>query len=266
MDRLNRLTILIVDDQVEVLRRFRDVLQEQGHEVECASLPAEASRYVRERLFDMVIVDAKLTYKGTMMGGLILAEELGTVLGTQAILLMSQFDVRGKVTHFNPNFTFLSKPKDDSDSGLTAWTEKELLTRVKTLVKRQYGFVVMPYNNGECDGWYQDVLTPWMAEAGYSLRRMDEIATTKAINVELLEKIRQSHFVVVGMPDHNANVYFEAGFATALHKYLIMFAPNLERVPFDIRANQILPMTNLEDTSAREKLLRFMSGLRHGKV
>ncbi|NOU08702.1 MAG: response regulator [Nitrospira sp.] len=264
MDRLNRLTILIVDDQDEVLKVYRDVLQEHlGHEVECALLPAEASRYVRERLFDMVIVDASLRYKGAGMGGLLLAEELGTVLGTQAILLMSQFDVRGEVSHFNPNFTFLPKPRDGS--GLTVWAEKELLARVKSLVRRQYGFVVMPYNNGECDEWYQNVLTPWMAEAGYSLRRMDEIATTKAINVELLEKIRQSHFVVVGMPDHNANVYFEAGFATALHKYLIMFASDPKRVPFDIRANHILPMANLEDAGAREKLLRFMNGLRHGK-
>lgn len=264
IDRLDRLTILIVDDQVEVLREFRRVLHEQlGHDVECASLPAEASRYVRERLFDMVIVDAKLPYRGTQMGGIILAEELGTVFGTQAILLMSQFNVRGKVAHFNPNFTFLPKPR--GGTGLTAWAEKELLTRIKDLVKRQYGFVVMPYNNGECDRWYQNVLTPWMAEAGYSLRRMDEIATTKAINLELLKTIRQSHFVVVGMPDHNANVYFEAGYATALDKYLILFAPDLNRVPFDIRANQILPMTNHEDTGAREKILRFMSGLRHGK-
>lgn len=265
MDRLNRLTILIVDDQDEVLKASRDVLQEHlGHEVECALLASEASRYVRDRLFDMVIVDASMFYKGAMMGGLLLAEEFGTVLGTQAILLMSQLDVREKVSNFNSNFTFLPKPRDVG--ALTPWVEKELLTKVKSLVKRQYGFVVMPYNNEECNEWYQNVLTPWMAEAGYSLRRMDELATTKAINVELLEKIRQAHFVVVGMPDHNANVYFEAGFATALHKYLIMFAPDLNRVPFDIRANQILPMTNLENTSAREKLLRFMSGLRHGKT
>lgn len=265
MDRLNRLTILIIDDQVDVLDTYRDVLQEQlGHEVECAALPAEASRYVRERLFDMVIVDAKLSYKGAGMGGLILAEELGSVLGVQAILLMSQFDVRGEVSHFNPNFTFLPKPRDGNS--LRAWAEKELLAKVKSLVKRQFGFVVMPYNNRKCDEWYQNVLTPWMAEAGYSLRRMDEIATTKAVNVELLEKIRQSHFVVVCMPDHNANVYFEAGFATALHKYLILFAPTIDGLPFDIRANQILPMMNDQDAGAREKLLRFMRGLRHGKI
>lgn len=266
MDRINRLTILIVDDEVGILGVYRRVLQEQlGHEVECAALPAEACRYVRERLFDIVIVDAKLPYKGAGMGGLILAEELGSVLGVQAILLMSQFDVRGEVSHFNPNFTFLPKPRPGKRLG--AWAEKELLSKMKSLVKRQYGFVVMPYNNEECNGWYKHVLSPWMAEAGYSLRRMDEIATTKAINVELLEKIRQSHFVVACMPDHNANVYFEAGFATALHKYLILFAPNdMDGLPFDIRANHVFPMTNGQDSGAREKLLRFMTGLRHGKV
>lgn len=87
---------------------------------------------MRERLFDIVIVDAKLPYKGAGMGGLILAEELGDVLGMQAILLMSQYDVRGEVAHFNPHFTFLPKPRDPS--GLITWAEKELLSESRILL------------------------------------------------------------------------------------------------------------------------------------
>jgi len=261
MDRAEQLDILIVDDQVEVLEVYRDVLHRQlGHEVECASLPAEASRYVRERMFDLVIVDAKIPYKGAMLGGLILSEEIAQVLGVQSILLMSQFDVRGEVAHFNPQFTFLSKPRDGLS--LVTWAEKELLPRVQSLVRRQYGFVVMPYNNSRTDVWYREVLSPWMQDAGYALRRMDEIATTKAINIEMLERIRQAHFVVVCLPDHNANVYYEAGFATALNKFLLLFSFNPENLPFDIRANRVFPIADGANEMAKNDLLAFMNGLR----
>lgn len=261
MDRIENSTILIVDDQIEVLNVYRDVIQNQlGHAVECASLPAEAMRRVHERMFDLVLIDAKIPYKGAMLGGLILAEEVGRVLGMQSVMLMSQYDVRGEVAHFNPNVTFLSKPPLGRD--LYAWVEKDLLDKIRGLVRRQYGFVAMPYGDPDCDEWYRAVLTPWIKEAGYALKRMDEIATTKAINVEMLEKIRQAHFVIVCFPSDNANVFYEAGFATALNKYLFLFAPSVGSLPFDIRANRVFPMTTSTNSKARAELLEFIRALR----
>ncbi len=261
MDRTEKLDILIVDDQVEVLDVYRDVIQHRlGHIVECVSWPAEAMRHVHDRMFDLVIIDAKIPYKGAMLGGLILAEEVGRVLGMQSVMLMSQYDVRGEVAHFNPNITFLSKPPIGRN--LIAWAEKDLLEKMQGLVRRQYGFVAMPYGDAECDEWYRTVLTPWMKEAGYALKRMDEIATTKAINVEMLERIRQAHFVIVCLPSSNANVFYEAGFATALSKYLLLFARNLESLPFDIRANRVFTMAKATDGQARVELLQFLRALR----
>jgi len=253
--------ILIVDDQVEVLEVYQDVLHRHfEHEVECASLPAEAVRYTRDELFDMVIIDAKIPYKSAALGGLLLAEELSQVVGMHSILLMSQYDVRGEVSHFNPSFTFMPKPQHGHQ--LVTWVERELLTKIQSLMQRQYGFVIMPFGDDPCNTWYRTVLIPWMREAGYELRRMDEIATTKAINTELLEKIRQAHFAVVCMPDQNANVYFEAGFATALNKFILLFASQPEAMPFDIRANHIFPIASAEDEKSHQLFLRFMAGLR----
>jgi CheY-like chemotaxis protein len=261
MDRTEKLNVLIVDDQVEVLDVYRDVIQHRlGHAVTCASWPAEAMRHVQERMFDLVLIDAKIPYKGAMLGGLILAEEVGRVLGMQSVMLMSQYDVRGEVAHFNPIITFLSKPPIGRN--LITWVEKDLVEKIQGLVRRQYGFVAMPFGDAECDEWYRAVLAPWMKEAGYALKRMDEIATTKAINVEMLEKIRQAHFVIVGLRSFNANVYYEAGFATALSKFLLLFAQNLEALPFDIRANRVFPMAKATDGQARAELLKFLRDLR----
>jgi len=89
-----------------------------------------------------------------------------------------------------------------------------------------------------------------------------QIATTKAINIEMLERIRQAHFVVVCLPDHNANVYYEAGFATALNKFLLLFSFNPENLPFDIRANRVFPIADGANEMAKNDLLAFMNGLR----
>jgi len=175
-------------------------------------------------------------------------------------LLMSQYDVRGEVSQSNPNCSFLPKPMDGRN--LLAWAERELMTKVRTMVARQYGFVIMPFNNPESDAWYRETLAPWVMEAGYSLRRMDEISTTKAINVELLNRIKEAHFVVAYVPRANPNVYFETGYACALDKFLLLFAPSQDELPFDIRANRIFRVSDGSSGASRQELLHFMEGLR----
>jgi CheY-like chemotaxis protein len=261
MDRTEKLTMLIVDDQQEVLDVYRQVLHDGlQHEVECVCMPAEGLHLARHRLFDIAIIDAKIPYKQSQMGGLLLAEEIGRILGSQAVLLMSQYEVKEQVSHFNSTFRFLPKPR--GDQSLVTWAEKVLLEKVKALVREQYGFVVMPYGRAECDRWYQETLAGWMNASGYALKRMDQIATVKAINVELLNRIREAHFVVGYMPFENPNVYFEAGYAAALDKFLLLFAPNRDALPFDIRANHVFATTGQENDKARAELLAFMQSLR----
>jgi CheY-like chemotaxis protein len=261
MERLNKLTILIVDDQSEVLEIYREVLEGLlHHQVECVYLAGEAIRHTVNRLFDVVIIDAKIPYKGAPLGGLLLADEVGTVLGIGSIILMSQYDVKGEVAAFNPTYTFIPKPRPGMS--LFSWIEKDLMTKIQGMVRRQYGFVVMPFNDPIFDNWYQTTLTPWLREAGYEIKRMDEISTTRAINSELLQKIRESHFVVLYAPKTNPNIYFEAGYATALNKYLLLFSPNVDELPFDIRTNRCFPVVQSDNQEIKKDFLRFMAGLR----
>ena len=51
-----------------------------------------------KQLFDMVIIDAKLDFKGMEFGGLRLADELRPRYGSQSILVVSRFITRSIAT------------------------------------------------------------------------------------------------------------------------------------------------------------------------
>lgn len=260
MNRIDGLSVLIVDDQEDIPEICQDVLEEKGHRVECIYNPGAARRLVRDALFDVVIVDAKMTYKRARKGGLLLAEELGGVLGTDSIILMSQYEVRDEVLELNPEYTFLPKPK--GDESFREWVQDGLLYRIERLLRRQYGFVVMPYGNPEVDALYSERLVPWLAEAGFKVKRMDEMPGPRAINTELQEKIRQAHFVVIYASEKNANVYFEAGFAAALEKFSVVCAGDITSLPFDLRSNFAVSLGSADIEKERSELLQLVRRLR----
>lgn len=172
---------------------------------------------------------------------------------------MSQYEVREEVRHYDVAFSFLSKPRDGG--GMLAWVERELMNKVRSMIEKQFGFVAMPYGHAGTDEWYNTRLVPWMKEAGFAIRRMDEIPTTRAINHEMLLRIKQAHSVLVYVSEANPNVYFEAGYAIACDKYVVVFSPTLDTLPFDIRSNHAFTVGH-DLEKERETLLRFMFGLR----
>ncbi|MEI7900921.1 MAG: response regulator [bacterium] len=255
------MTILIIDDQREVLEMYQEVLVEQlGHHVESVSMPREAMHLVERQLFDVVIVDAKIMYKGAPFGGLLLAEEISTVVGIGSIILMSQFDMREEVRRFDAAFTFLSKPRDGSD--LLGWVKKDLSSKICNMVAKQYGFVAMSFGNAQNNEWYRTRLAPWMKEAGFDVKRMDEFAHREAINVALLGRIKEAHFVVFYASLNNANVFFEAGYAYAQGKYLVVLSPKGEELPFDLRSNYAITIDYEDDARTKADLMRLMYRLR----
>ena len=261
MDRMEQMSILIVDDMEEIAEMCEAVLGDQlGHRVECTHNPASAPRLIKNRLFDVVIIDAKMTYKRAAKGGLILAEEVAAILGIDAVIIMSQYDVRTEVLELSPEFTFLPKPR--GDESFRDWVQNKLLARIRQLFRRQFGFVVMPYGDTQVDALYENTLVPWMNEAGFTIKRMDEMPGPRAINTELQDRIRQSHFVIVYASDKNANVYYEAGFAAALDKFSIVFAPGTDALPFDLRSNFVLVMGSDDQENEKRALLQLVGRLR----
>jgi len=262
MKRIDRFSILVVDDQEEIAEICEDVLgDEMGHHVERIRNPNKAVGMVRDQLFDVVLIDSKMIYKRARKGGLLLAEEVGGLLGTDSVILMSQFEVREEVLELNPKSTFLAKPKGDKSPH--DWVTKDLLGQISRLFDRQYGFVVMSYNDPKCDEFYANGLVPWMEEAGMMIKRMDEMPGPRAINTELQERIRQAHFVVIYASEKNPNVYFEAGYAAALEKFSVVCAEDIENLPFDIRSHHALVVGKDRDKEREEftKLMRVLRGV-----
>jgi len=79
-----------------------------------------------------------------------------------------------------------------------------------------------------------------MRETGFEVRRMDEFATTKAINVQLQKRIRAAHFVLFCASRNNVNVLFEAGYAHARGTYPVVPTPKVEELPLDLRSNYVI--------------------------
>lgn len=261
MDRMDKLSILLVDDMEEIAEICEDILgNEFGHRIECLRNPAAAPRLIKDRLFDIVIIDAKMTYKRAVKGGLLLAEEAAGILGMDSVIIMSQYDVRDEVLELSPEFTFLPKPR--GDESFRDWIQTKLLVQIRQLFRRQYGFVVMPFRNMVINELYENNLIPWMKEAGFSIKRMDEMPGQGAINTALLDKIRHAHFVIVYFSEKNDNVYFEAGFAAALDKFSIFYASNIKLVAFNLSLHQIHILGGSDKEKERLQLLQHMRRLR----
>ncbi|NIA15529.1 MAG: hypothetical protein GWP08_15815 [Nitrospiraceae bacterium] len=257
-NRLSKLNILIVDDQDEILDHYHDVLGKTlGHSVQCVSMPGRAERAIRRCLFDIVVIDAKMDYKETALGGLFLAEYASRILGPDAVLVISQYRVKEKLRNFGLDLEFLLKPEGD----LLGWMERTLLRKAQKMIERQYGFVAMPFSNTKLNQWYLDKLIPWMSDAGFRVRRMDEIATTKPLTQEIMERIDSAHFVLFLAEADNSNVFYEAGYALAKEKFTVTMAHGFDDLPFDIRGNYTIHLDRSEE-QIRDDLVKLMHGLR----
>ncbi len=53
-------SILIIDDDIDMLETLSDVLQEKGYRIETAITGKEAIMTARERFFDIALIDLKL--------------------------------------------------------------------------------------------------------------------------------------------------------------------------------------------------------------
>jgi hypothetical protein len=94
-------------------------------------------------------------------------------------------------------------------------------------------FVVMqfsePYNQ-----LYQEVIKPVCEEFALEVIRADEVYGPGLIISDIEQNILQATIIIADVTPVNANVYYELGYAHALHKQTILIAARDTRLPFDI--------------------------------
>lgn len=94
-------------------------------------------------------------------------------------------------------------------------------------------FVIMqftpPFNE-----LYSDVIISVGREAGFSVVRADETYGPGIIIADIERKILEAKAIIADITPNNPNVYWEVGYAHALHKPTILIAERDTKLPFDV--------------------------------
>ncbi len=95
-------------------------------------------------------------------------------------------------------------------------------------------FVLMPFDK-RFDDIYQLGIKEPLVEKGLKCERADEIQDTGGIMEQVFNRIRRARFIVADMTGLNANVFYEAGYAHAIGKDVILLTQEEKDIPFDLR-------------------------------
>jgi len=130
-------------------------------------------------------------------------------------------------------------------------------------------FVIMPFGvkniaderattSIDFDSVYRDIIKPSGIEAGFRVRRIDEVAKSETVNQEYLKEIFEADVVVADISLPNANVYYELGIRHAIstgRTFLMALEGTL--IPFDLGNQQVYFYTLTRD--ANEKSRRVLT-------
>lgn len=94
-------------------------------------------------------------------------------------------------------------------------------------------FVVMQFTE-PFNELYQDVIYPVGTELGFEVVRADDTYGPGIIIADISNQISESTVIIADITPNNPNVYWEVGYAHALHKPTILIAERDTTLPFDV--------------------------------
>lgn len=95
-------------------------------------------------------------------------------------------------------------------------------------------FVIMQFGNKELDSAYEGVIKPVAKEFGFGVLRVDEIQDGGHISMQILDNIAKSELVLGELSGERPNCYYEAGYAHALGKEVILSIRRNDKKHFDL--------------------------------
>lgn len=96
-------------------------------------------------------------------------------------------------------------------------------------------FVIMPFDE-KFDNIYDYLIHDPLSEAGYDVKRADNILNQQNILKDIIQLIITSDLIVADLSIANPNVYYELGIAHSYRKNVILLAQNVDELPFDLRS------------------------------
>lgn len=100
--------------------------------------------------------------------------------------------------------------------------------------------MIQPFDGGEYDSRYRDVITPAIQSLGVIPYRVDEDPSASVPIETIEERIRNSRFCLADISTDNPNVWYEVGYALAREKDIILISKVRAAYPFDIRHRKVI--------------------------
>lgn len=103
-------------------------------------------------------------------------------------------------------------------------------------------FVMQPFDAGDFDSRYEDVIAPAIREAGLEPYRVDRDPKVSIPIQDIESGIRESRLCVADISLDNPNVWFELGFAIASFKEVALICSDQRqsKFPFDVQHRSII--------------------------
>jgi nucleoside 2-deoxyribosyltransferase len=103
--------------------------------------------------------------------------------------------------------------------------------------------VIQPFDNGDFDHRYDDVLVPAIKAAGFEPYRVDRDASAVVLIDSIEANIKDADICLADISEKNPNVWYEVGFALASSKEVVLICKEGSEFPFDVRHRAIIPYT-----------------------
>jgi CheY-like chemotaxis protein len=250
MSKRKVISVLLLDDSPDLVQIYKRQLENAGAFHVRTETDGRRARLVADRqLFDVVGIDAKLDYRGVQLGGLRLADELRPRYGANSILVISRFITQELLREYGGDYEFLDK------NAIAHLPEK-----IRDMRKHQYAFVAMPFAE-DMTHLYADHIKRGIKEAGFRCVRADEVPHNRQIPQVVFELVEKSKLVIFVADGANANAYYEAGFADAMRKEVIIIAKSSNDLKFDVAQRHTI-FYGGRPSGLHRKLITKVSSLR----
>ena len=129
------------------------------------------------------------------------------------------------------------------------------------MTEKQNAFVIMPFGES-FDEIYSIFITKTCEEAGFSVKRADDIRNSQNILKDILRGIVDSDIIVADLTDSNPNVYYELGIAHSFCKPIILLTQEINDLPFDLRSYRVVSYTShfVDIMRAKDQVLELLRG------
>ena len=115
-------------------------------------------------------------------------------------------------------------------------------------------FVVMPFTETWSNDVFNEMLTPGIEDAGFTVSRGDSIVRVGDLSTNVWKSITQAGVIVAEASVPNPNVYYEIGLADALGKPVFLFKQESAKLPADFGGVHYYPY-DLKDLAAGRQIL-----------